>query len=88
MRERKCTGRATWRRCGRIGQFAWGAVILALAGFAIELALWNQPLIAARLLRYYWFRLTDFAVPMAVAFYAVALIAAGLERQRTWAVWR
>jgi hypothetical protein len=71
----------------RIGQFAWGAVILALAGVAIELAFWNQPLVAARLLRYYWFRLTDFAVPMAVALYAVAIIAAGLERRRTWAVW-
>ena len=55
--------------------------------FAIELAFWNQPLIAAKLLRYYWFRLTDFAVPMAVALYAVAIIAAGLERRRTWAVW-
>jgi hypothetical protein len=71
----------------RICQFAWGAVILALAGLVIEIVLRNQPLIAARLLRYYWFRLTDFAVPMAVAIYAVAIITAGLKRRRAWAAW-
>jgi hypothetical protein len=70
-----------------IRQFAIGAVLIALAGFAIELIFSNQPLIAARLLRYYWFRLTDFAVPLAVALYATALIAAGIERRRPWAVW-
>jgi hypothetical protein len=38
-------------------------------------------------LRYYWFRTTDVAVPLAVAFQAVALIATGFERRRSWAVW-
>lgn len=71
----------------RIGQFAWGAVFLAITGLAIEMALWNQRLMAARLLRFYWFRLTDVAVPMAVALYAVARIASGLENCRAWAVW-
>ncbi|MEX0642427.1 MAG: DUF6798 domain-containing protein [Pirellulales bacterium] len=70
-----------------IGQFAWGAILLAIIGLAIEVALWSQPLFAARLLRYYWFRLTDFAVPMAVALYTVAIISAGLERQCRWAMW-
>jgi hypothetical protein len=74
---------ATWR----VAHFAWGAVLLAAFGFAIELALWNQPLVAARLLRYYWFRLTDFAAPMAVAIFVMALIVAGIERRRAWAVW-
>jgi hypothetical protein len=38
-------------------------------------------------LRYYWFRTTDVAVPMAVAFQAVTLIAAGFELRKPWAVW-
>jgi hypothetical protein len=71
----------------RIVQFAWGAALLAVVGFAIELSLWSQPLAAAPLLRYYWFRLTDFAAPMAVALCITTLIAIGFERRRTWAVW-
>ncbi len=71
----------------RVVQFAWGAALLAAAGLIIEVALWNQPLVAGRLLRYYWFRLTDFAAPMAVALCATALIAAGLHRRRPWAAW-
>jgi hypothetical protein len=75
------------RSLRRIGQFAWGAVILALVGLTIELAFWNEPLLAAKLLRYYWFRLTDFAVPMAVALYAVAMLVAGFDQRRAGAVW-
>jgi hypothetical protein len=71
----------------RIVQFTWGALLLAAIGLAIEIALWNQPLAAAKLLRYYWFRLTDFAVPMAVSLLATQLIAIGLERRRAWATW-
>jgi len=67
--------------------FAWGAVALAAIGFAIEITFWNQPVTAAALLRHYWFRLTDAAVPMAVALQAVALIATGFETRKLWAVW-
>jgi hypothetical protein len=76
-----------WPRLTPLAEFAWGAVLLAIAGFVIELVFWTQPLIAAKLLRYYWFRMTDFALPMAIALYAVAVVAAGVSRQRTWAVW-
>ena len=68
-----------------IVRFAWGAVIIACFGMAIELTFSNQPLIAAKLLRYYWFRLTDFAAPMAVALLATSTIFIGLQRQRRWA---
>lgn len=70
-----------------VGRFAWGAVLLAGAGLVIEVVLSNNSVWAARLLRYYWFRLTDIAVPLAAAMYAVWLIAAGLGRRRTWAAW-
>jgi len=69
----------------RIVQFAWGAALLACVGLTIELVLFNQPLIAAKLLRYYWFRMTDFAAAMAVAMQITALIAGGFERRRSWA---
>jgi hypothetical protein len=66
--------------------FTIAAALLAAIGLAIELALWNDPLAAARLLRYYWFRLTDFAAPMAVAICLVALISEGVTRRRDWSV--
>jgi hypothetical protein len=71
----------------RTMQFAGGAVLLACTGFVIELTLSHDPLAAARLLRYYWYRLTDFAAPMAVALSVTAWIAAGLAYKRSWAPW-
>jgi hypothetical protein len=68
-------------------QFAVGALILAGIGFTIELALWSNHALAAKLLRYYWFRLTDFALPTATAICGTALILRGLEQQRPWAPW-
>jgi hypothetical protein len=47
----------------------FGAFALAVncVGLAIEAALSEKPLVAARVLRYYWFRQADVAVPMATA---------------------
>jgi hypothetical protein len=64
--------------------FAWGAAIIAGVGLIIEIALWNQPETAAKILRYYWFRLTDFAAPMAVALVITYLTAAGFQQRRRW----
>ncbi|MGA2796747.1 MAG: DUF6798 domain-containing protein [Thermoguttaceae bacterium] len=51
----------------RLCAFVTGAIAIALAGAAINLlVLFNRDL-AAGLLRYYWFRLSDVAVPMGVA---------------------
>lgn len=66
--------------------FAIGAAALAGIGFALEIGLANHPLVAAKLLRYYWFRLTDFAASMAVAFQLTVLVVAALERRRAWAL--
>jgi hypothetical protein len=67
--------------------FAWGAALLAAVGFAIEVVNWDEPRAAAMLLRYYWFRLTDFAAPMAVALLVTAFIAVGMQRKSAWAAW-
>jgi hypothetical protein len=51
----------------RFRAFVTGSIAIALAGVAINLlVLFNRDL-AAGLLRYYWFRLSDVAVPMGVA---------------------
>jgi hypothetical protein len=70
-----------------VNWFAWGAALLAAAGLMIELVFCKDPLRAASLLRFYWFRLTDFAVPMAVALQATSLVAAGIVARKAWAVW-
>ena len=57
-------------------RFAWGAVAISCAGFVIHLITWTHPETAASLLRYYWFRLADIAVPLAVT----ALCLAGLTK--------
>jgi hypothetical protein len=63
-------------RLSRLRAFVTGAVVITLIGVAIHaLILIDRPL-AADLLRYYWFRLTDVALPLGVALEGVALIAA------------
>ena len=71
----------------RVILFAWGAVLLAVGGVAIELVLSHDRLVASGLLRYYWYRLTDFAAPMAVSLTATALLATGMTQQKKWATW-
>jgi hypothetical protein len=74
-----------YRSLRRIVIFACSAALLAGIGLSIELMLRGKPDLAAKLLRYYWFRLTDFAPATAVALQITALIALGFHRQRWWA---
>src|SRR5690606_38147484 len=60
---------------GRVALFAGGSAGLAVAGTLIEFALWNHPEMSARILRYYWFRMSDVAVPIGIAVLASALLA-------------
>jgi hypothetical protein len=59
----------------RIALYAIGAMVLAMIGLAIEFTLWNHSALSASLLRYYWFRLVDVAVPMAMALLWIRLLA-------------
>jgi len=51
----------------RLRMFVAGALAIAGAGVAISLVEYLSTALAARLLRFYWFRLADVAVPLAVA---------------------
>lgn len=71
----------------RLNRFAWGALVLAAIGLVIEIALWNQPLLAAKLLKFYWFRLTDVAAPLAVSIALVTFAIIGLRHRQAIAAW-
>jgi hypothetical protein len=66
----------------QIMKFAAIATLGGLAGLAIEAVFARQPLLAAKLLRYYWFRQADFAVPLAVALAMTALVADQLKKMK------
>lgn len=55
------------RRWWLINGFAAGSLLIALVGVAIDLATASNPQWGARLLRFYWFRLSDVAVAIMVA---------------------
>lgn len=58
----------------RLRAFAAAAVFFAMIGMAIGLAAPLAPDFAAGVLRYYWFRMSDVMVPLAVALIATALV--------------
>jgi hypothetical protein len=55
--------------------FVTGALVITLIGVAIHPLICFAPALAADLLRYYWFRLTDVALPLGVALEGTALVA-------------
>ena len=78
--------RDTWARVDRLCRFAWGAVALLAIGLLIEKTFASQPLVAAKLLRYYWFRLTDVAAPLAIGIALPAFVARGMARRSGYAL--
>ncbi|MFV2070679.1 MAG: DUF6798 domain-containing protein, partial [Pirellulales bacterium] len=59
----------------RLWQFVFGALLIAWLGLCISLATWNHPDLAAGILRYYWYRMADVALPTGIALSVVAGIA-------------
>jgi hypothetical protein len=59
---------------GRLRAFVSGAVAITLAGAAVNLLMFVDRGLAADLLRYYWYRLTDVMIPLGVAVEMAALI--------------
>ncbi len=73
-----------WRACGslpsrsllqltRIERFAAVSVVCGALGLVWEIATWSFPALSASLLKYYWFRLADIAVPLAISLSAAWL---------------
>jgi len=61
-------------RARRLGGFVLGAVLIALAGAAIELILMGDRSVAAMLMRFYWYRLADVAVPIGLALWVIVAL--------------
>jgi hypothetical protein len=71
----------------RLRWFVVGSLLIAICGMAISLSTRDDPALAAKLLRYYWMRLSDVALPIGVALTATAFIAKSLARNRRMGVW-
>jgi hypothetical protein len=69
-------GRGIGIELTRMCRFAAWAFLISVLGLIYEVVCWNHPALAASLLKYYWFRLADVAVPVA----AVFLICFWIER--------
>jgi len=65
----------------RLRAFVAAAVIIAAVGMVIGLLAYCDRALAAGLLKFYWFRLADVAVPLGVALGMVSFIVAMLERR-------
>jgi hypothetical protein len=73
-------------------RFAIGALSIAVLGIILDLGLLAWPAVAASCLRFYWFRLADVAVPLAVSVGLPVVLTRGeasglLTRARAWCVW-
>jgi len=68
----------------RLRAFVAGAAAISLVGALLQLMIPFDPARAAGLLRFYWFRLTDVALPLGAALEASALAAAQISRPATF----
>jgi hypothetical protein len=59
---------------GRLRSFVAGAVAIAVLGALVNLLMLIDHALAADLLRFYWFRLADVAIPLGVSLQGVAII--------------
>ena len=73
-------------RIHRLRGFVWGAVAIASVGLLFDLFTPDFAL-AARILRYYWFRLTDVVLPMGTALAVVGWLAWRLTRRPVAGRW-
>ena len=69
----------------RLQRFVAGAVLLGIVGVGIDQSLLSHPDIAAKLLRYYWFRLSDVMLPIGTALAVVSLLNTEPWRRRSMA---
>jgi Domain of unknown function (DUF6798) len=68
----------------RLRRFVLATIVIAIAGALIDLATMQHPELAARLLRYYWYRLSDVMLPVGTAL-AIAVLLVKLQTSRPMA---
>ncbi len=68
----------------RLRWFVTGSLVIAAVGIAISLGLRQHEALAAKLLRFYWFRLSDAVLPAGTALAAVSFIAATRRLVPAW----
>lgn len=66
--------------------FAWASLCISATGFVIEIIGFNHLAWSASLLKYYWWRLADIAVPLAVAMSFASCFKHSLASQRGMAL--
>ncbi len=77
---RRCRLPQGWQTCVcYLRALVTGAVVIAWVGVAINAIMLFDQALAADLLRYYWFRLNDVALPMGVALEGVAVLTAMIQ---------
>jgi len=64
----------------RFGAFTFGALLIAILGLMVGLLPAIAPDLAAKLLRYYWFRLSDAMVPLLFGLLVMQLLALPVRR--------
>ena len=77
---------ASAKRLELLMRFALASLVISVFGFAWELIFWNHPAVAAKLLKFYLFRLADIAIPVATALGLVWLVAQLIERRSSWGI--
>ena len=75
----------TMHRLKLLMQFTLLTLATTSCGLVWEVATWNYPLISARVLRYYLFRLSDIMVPVATSLMVVVLIQELMASRSRWA---
>ena len=68
----------------RLRAFVAAALLIAATGFALGIVAWWNPSWAASLLRFYWFRLADVMVPLAVSLFSVAILSQWQRLHHPW----
>jgi hypothetical protein len=66
----------------RIQNWALLSLAISLIGLSWEIVTINQPDLSASMLKYYWFRLADIAVPLAVALSIGAVLKSAMQNQQ------
>ena len=73
------------RRTALVRRYVVAALLIAATGWSIAAFAAEQPAWAAGVLRFYWFRLADAALPLGASLLVCSALATAMTQRRTWA---